>query len=62
MTTSSENQPRRNEEHEGFFWFFLRSLRFFVVDSHGFWASLIANERLPGDFWFKDGRNGTLSE
>src|SRR5262245_26903181 len=31
---SSENQPRRNEEHEGFFWSFLRSLRYFVVDSH----------------------------
>src|SRR5215467_114108 len=38
---SSENQPRRNEEHEGFFWSFLRPLRFFVVDSHSFRASLI---------------------
>jgi hypothetical protein len=35
----SENQPRRNEEHEVFFWSFLRPLRFFVVDSHCFRAS-----------------------
>jgi hypothetical protein len=27
-----EIQPRRNEEHEDCFPFFLRSLRFFVVD------------------------------
>jgi hypothetical protein len=25
-----------------------------------FMASLIANERFPDDFWFQDGRNGTL--
>jgi len=29
---------------------------------HRFMASLIASERLRGDFWFKDERNGTLSE
>jgi len=33
---SSENQPRRNEEHEGFFLIFLRVLHFFVVDFHFF--------------------------
>src|SRR4030095_10876639 len=35
----SENQPRRNEEHEVFFWYFLSPSRFFVVDSHCFRAS-----------------------
>jgi hypothetical protein len=39
MNDSSENQPRRNEVHEGFFWSFLRPLRFFVVDFHCFRAS-----------------------
>jgi len=34
MKAPAENQPRRNEEHEGLFWSFLRPLRFFVVDSH----------------------------
>jgi hypothetical protein len=32
IVNSSENQPRRSEEHEGFFLFFLRFLRIFVVD------------------------------
>jgi hypothetical protein len=27
----NENQPRRNEGREDFFYFFLRSLRFFAV-------------------------------
>jgi hypothetical protein len=60
--SSSENQPRRNEEREGFFWSFLRPLRFFVVGSHCFMASQRdmsnssenqprRNEEREGFFW-----------
>jgi hypothetical protein len=33
-----------------------------LVYFHRFMASLIASGRLRGAFWFKDERNGTLSE
>jgi len=40
MLNPSENQPRRNEGREEFFRFFLRALRFFVVDFHFFRAPI----------------------